>query len=125
MIKNVFFSFIFLLISSCAANTAGSKKNEENLAKQKMGMEVVALDTQSDNSSGLSHGVLVNVVYGFYPAQKAGILKGDIIISLDDQTIFDLDGFNTLLQRYKYTYGQVTLGVSRKGQIQKIKVHLE
>ena len=69
--------------------------------------------------------MVITNVYSFYPANKAGILKGDIILSLDNHTISSLKGFNQTLKSYKYVYGQVTLQIFRNNQIQKIKVYLD
>ena len=116
--------FICFLIS-CASKSISSKRKEENLARNKFGIEVVDLDNKSKGQSGLSHGVFITNVYSFYPANKAGVLKGDIIVGLNDQTVFDLKNFNQLLQNYKYTYGQVALRIFRDNKIEKIKVYLE
>ncbi|MDJ0646347.1 MAG: PDZ domain-containing protein [Flavobacteriaceae bacterium] len=123
MKKLLIFSILLFLITACASTAPKSK--EENLARNKFGMEVAELSAVNKTESGLSHGIEITNVYSFYPASKAGIVKGDIIISINDQTIFDLEAFKELLQSYKYTYGQVTLGISRNNEIQKIKVYLD
>lgn len=111
--------------SSTSTTSKTNKKKEQDLAKLKFGIEVADLNDNNSGNSKLSHGVVVEIVYGFYPANKAGIVKGDIIVSLNDKTIFDEAGFKQLLETYKYTYGQVTLGISRNNKIEKIKVYLE
>ena len=125
MKQTLLISFVLLLMA-CSSTTNPTKRNakEENIAKDKFGMEAIGLDESTKNKTGLSHGVVVTNVFSFYPASKAGILKGDVIVSFNDQTIFDIDGFKEVLRQYKYSYGQVTLGVSRDNKIQKIKVHL-
>ena len=87
-------------------------------------MEVANLSDEHKTQTGLSHGVEIISVYSYYPASKAGLDKGDIVVSLNDQNVFDLAGFKAILNKYKYAYGQVTFGIYRGKQIQKIKVHL-
>lgn len=129
MKKNILIAIIVLVIQGCATSGSTSKSNltkkEQDLAKLKFGIEVTDLNDSNKGNSQLSHGVVITNVYSFYPASKAGILKGDILINLNNETIFNLEGFKKLLQSYKYVYGQVTLGISRDSQIQKIKVYLD
>ena len=46
-------------------------------------------------------GVLINGVVEGSPAQKAGLERGDVIISLDGETVADTDGFKLLMAKYK------------------------
>jgi len=46
-------------------------------------------------------GVLVNGVVDGSPAQKAGLQRGDVIISLDGEAVADTDGFKLLMAKYK------------------------
>ncbi len=117
---------LFLVLASCGTTAPGAKRaaTPEHIAKNKFGMEVAALGAEQKSQTGLSHGVLVTNVFAAYPANRAGIVKGDIIVNLDQHTVLDYDEFIRLLNNYRYTYGQVTLAVSRNKQIQKIKVYL-
>ena len=116
---------IAALFIACGSSPVTTKKKEQDLAKLKFGMEVSELSELNKGTSQLSHGVIVTLVYSFYPANKAGIVTGDIIVSINDNTVFDMAGFKEQLKGLKYTYGQVSLGVSRDNKIQKIKVYLE
>ena len=116
---------IILVLIACGSTSTTTKKKEQDLAKLKFGMEVADLNVANMSDTQLSHGIIVTNVYSFYPASKAGIVKGDLIVGLNDTTIFDHEGFKKLLEKHKYTYGQVTLDVYRDQKIQKIKVYLE
>ena len=115
-----------LLLIGCSTTAPSVKRatSNENVAINKFGMEVASLGEEQKIQTGLSHGVVVTNVYSTYPANQAGILKGDIIVNLDKHTVLGYDEFNRILKDYRYTYGQVTLAISRNGEIQKIKVYL-
>lgn len=119
-------SLVLLIITGCSATSTSAKSaaGNENVAINKFGMEVASLGEEQKIQTGLSHGVVVTNVYSTYPANQAGILKGDIIVNLDQHTVLGYDEFNRILKDYRFTYGQVTLAISRNGEIQKIKVYL-
>ncbi|NNC69761.1 MAG: PDZ domain-containing protein [Flavobacteriaceae bacterium] len=125
MAKQLFFLITLFLLASCGSSSTSIGKNKQDLAKLKFGIEVADLNKDINNDAALSHGIIVTNVYSFYPASKAGIVKGDIIIRFNDTTIFDHEGFKKLLERNKYTYGQVSIDVFRDGKMQEIKVYLE
>ena len=119
-------SLVLLLVTGCSATATSAKRTtgNENVAINKFGMEVASLGEEQKTQTGLSHGVVVTNVYSTYPANQAGILKGDIIVNLDQHTVLGHDEFVELLKSYRFTYGEVTLAISRNNQIQKIKVYL-
>ena len=125
MTKQFFFIISLLILASCGSSSKSISKNKQDLAKLKFGIEVANLNNAVNNNAALSHGIVVTNVYSFYPASKAGIVKGDIIIRFNDTTIFDHEGFKKLLEQHKYTYGQVSIDVYRDGKMQEIKVYLE
>jgi len=115
-----------MLLIGCSTTAPSVKRatSNENVAINKFGMEVASLGEEQKTQTGLSHGVVVTNVYSTYPANQAGILKGDIIVNLDQHTVLGHDEFVDLLKSYRFTYGEVTLAISRNNQIQKIKVYL-
>lgn len=117
---------LLLVMGGCGTTTSTVKQGSktQNIAESKFGFEVAPLGEQQKAQTGLSHGVLITQVYSFYPANKAGILKGDILVNLDKHTILDYETFQKLLNDYRFIYGQVTLGISRNNQIQKINLYL-
>ena len=119
--------WLLLLLTAACSTAAPSVKrtaSNENIAQSKFGMNVAALGEEQRKQTGLSHGVVVTNVFSTYPANRAGILKGDIILNLDQHTVLGYDEFLSILKNYRYTYGQVTLSISRNKQVQKIKVYL-
>ena len=126
MLRSLSILMLVICLISCGSNKtpANTTSSTESIAKRKFGIEIADLN-DLQKKEGLSHGVLITHVYSFYPANKAGILKGDIIVNLDNKHIFSVKDFDELLQGYQFTYGQITLGISRNNQLKKIKVHLE
>ena len=126
--KRIIFLYIVLLIfSACGSSNVSNKQKEskENLAKQKFGIEIANLSIKERETSGLSHGVIIMSIYPSFPANKAGLLKGDIIVKLDTHNILNLDQLNEVLKGYKYKYGQITLNIVREKKTQQFTLYLE
>lgn len=69
-------------------------------------------------------GVVVTKVSDNYPAGKAGLQKGDIILSINDTEIEDSTHFKYLL--YKYNIGdEITIKYYRDKKIQETKIKLD
>jgi len=67
-----------------------------------LGVEVLSVNTVIAEQLSLpgDRGVLVNGVVDGSPAQKAELQRGDIILSLDGETVEDIDGFRWLIAKY-------------------------
>jgi len=67
-----------------------------------LGVEVLAVNTVIAEQLSLpgDHGVLVNGVVDGSPAQKAGLQRGDCLISLDGKPVEDIDDFRQLMAKY-------------------------
>lgn len=74
--------------------------------------------------SDIQKGVVVVNVSENYPANKAGLTKGDIIIAINETQIEDSTHFKYLL--YKYNIGdEVTIKYYRDNKIQETKLKLD
>jgi len=64
-----------------------------------LGIEIMSVDAVIAEQLSLpsDSGVLVNSVVDESPAQKAGLLRGDVILSLNGTTVEDLDGFRNIM----------------------------
>lgn len=121
----LFFTTSFLICCGVSTNTqSNSNSSGDNIAKQRFGLSVIDLNASHKGQTDLSHGVVVESVYSGLPSNAAGILVGDIIVTLGKNNILNVDGFSTVLKTYKYEYGQVKMGVVRNGQLQKFILYL-
>lgn len=68
-----------------------------------LGIEVLSVNSIIAEQLSLpgERGVLVNGVVGGSPAQKAGLQRGDVVISIDGEAVEDVDGFRLLMVKYK------------------------
>lgn len=120
----------FLIISlfvGCgvsAKTNSNSNASSDNIAKQRFGLSVIDLNASHKALTDLSHGVVVESVYSGLPSNVAGIVAGDIIVTLGKNNILNIDNFNSVLNKYKYEYGQVKMGIVRNGQLQKFILYL-
>jgi len=74
-------------------------KDETQTSPAFLGIEIMAVDAvmaEQLNVSG-KNGVLVNSVVQGSPAQKAGLERGDVIVSLDKNAVKDIDGFREIM----------------------------
>jgi len=69
-------------------------------------------------------GVRIGAVSPGSPAQKAGLVSGDIILAVDDKPVTDIKGYAAILKSYK-PGDTVTLTLRRDGLQQTAKVTLE
>jgi len=67
-----------------------------------LGVEVLSVNTVIAEQLSLPGdcGVLVNGVVDGSPAQKAGLQRGDSLISMDSKAVEDIDGFRRLIAKY-------------------------
>ena len=121
----LFLTTSFLICCGVSTNTkSNSDTSSDNMAKQRFGLSVIDLNASHKGQTDLSHGVVVELVYSGLPSNASGILKGDIIVTLDENNVFNVENFNKILNKYKYEYGQVKMGVVRNGQLQKFILYL-
>jgi membrane-associated protease RseP (regulator of RpoE activity) len=81
-----------------------------------MGIEGI-LETQEP-------GIVVTAILPDSPAQRAGLIRGDIVLTFDGQEVNSLQEIHELLGDYEA--GQrVSLGITRGGQPQTITLNLE
>lgn len=69
-------------------------------------------------------GVRIGALSPASPAQKAGLITGDIIVAVDDKPVTDIKGYAAILKSYK-PGNTVTLTFQRDGLQQTAKVTLE
>jgi len=64
-----------------------------------LGVEIMPVDPviAEQLDIGTRSGVLVNGVIPSSPADRAGLIRGDVIISLDNRKVKDVDGFRSIL----------------------------
>ncbi|MCB0319561.1 MAG: Do family serine endopeptidase [Bdellovibrionales bacterium] len=80
---------------------APRKRNEFKLVPDAMGLIVEEMTSQYAHSLGLSgpHGVVVAQVEANSRAEKAGVLRGDVIEELDRQPIRDVDAYDRVVKK--------------------------
>lgn len=125
MKKLRYFLLITIIFISCSTSKTTTKQNvPEDIAKLKLGIKVATFSNDL-------HGIVIEKVYANYPANKAGLLKGDVIVKLEDHIILNLEHFNELIKNYKYKYGQVFVTISKKNtatqknELKRIPLYLE
>ena len=76
------------------------------------------------NITGMEEGVIVYSVVEGAPADKAGIRRGDVLISIDDQTITDASQVQSIVT-YHNVGDQIKIKVFRDGETLEFVVTLE
>jgi serine protease Do len=94
-----------------------------NLPKPTIGLDTIVLTPDLADAMQMpgQTGLLVLDVVKDTPAERAGVLAGDVVIAMDDQPIFDVGSFAS----YWQTHGlgpQLVLKVLRKGAERNITV---
>ncbi len=72
---------------------------------------------------GIENGVLVTAVADGSPAEKAGLLKGDVILAVAGQPIYSIADFRRVVRSRPGTV--VELEVRRRGESRLLKARLE
>jgi S1-C subfamily serine protease len=88
-----------------------------------VGMQPVAFSDATRQSLGLKaeQGLMVVAVAADSPAEKAGILLGDIIIAADGSPVGNVQGLQPFLDS-EYVGKSISLDVVRGGQLVKVSV---
>ena len=76
------------------------------------------------NITGMDEGVIVYSVVEGAPAEKAGIRRGDVILSIGDQAITDASQVQSIIT-YHNVGDQVKIKVYRDGETLEFMVTLE
>ena len=85
-----------------------------------LGISGLNVDSQVQDMYGIPVGVYISRVYDGTAAQKAGLKKGDIIISCDGETVETMEGLSTLLDSMEAgTSVQIGVMVSVDGGYQE------
>jgi serine protease Do len=115
----------FAIPSRMAESVMGQLVSGGRVARGQLGVTVQALTSDMAESLGLKevHGAVVSSVASGSPAEKAGVKRGDVIVSVDGVNVED---GNTLRNRIASTRpgSTVALGVVRDGSAKTIRVEL-
>jgi S1-C subfamily serine protease len=68
-----------------------------------------------------SNGMLVDMVFKGSPANKGGLVRGDVILSINGQPISSLSQFRNILWDNEGV-DSIALSIFRKGKVKDIKV---
>ena len=89
-----------------------------------VGVQTVQLPANLSKELGQETGVLLNSVAPDSPAERGGLLVGDILLNLDGEPIFSPDELAVVL-RSDLTGKETTLQVIRGGALQEVTVEIE
>ncbi|MBV1820847.1 serine protease HtrA [Clostridium cochlearium] len=98
-----------------------SKGTYETVVMGVRGMDVKDYQARLGIDLGLEKGVVILSVESNSPAEKAGILQGDILIKMDDTEINSMQGLKKHLYNYK-SGDKSNLTVIRNGEKQQIEI---
>ena len=127
MKKVLILLFLASFFINCGVKTTTNEKSKSistEVAINRFGISVIDLNASHDSLTDLSHGVVVLSVYSGLPSKVAGILEGDIIVTLGKDNILNLENFNSVITKYKYEYGQVKMSAVRDGKLMKFVLYL-
>ena len=127
MKKVLILLFLASFFINCGVKTTTNEKSKSistEVAINRFGISVIDLNASHDSLTDLSHGVVVESVYSGLPSKVAGILEGDIIVTLGKDNILNLENFNSVITKYKYEYGQVKMSAVRDGKLMKFVLYL-
>lgn len=91
-----------------------------HISRPWLGIQGLSADTSAKNS--IPGVTIVDVIAGS-PADKAGIIQGDIIKSINGETVKDMNGLRDLLTKFK-PKDKVTLKIQRSNQDKDLSVTL-
>lgn len=96
----------------------------KKIVRPYIGLAGINIDTAIAKRNNLVEGIYVDRVYSGTPAQKAGIQRGDIIVSIDGVEVKTMEELNEI-KNSKNIGDTVELGIYRSGSIEKVNVVLE
>lgn len=102
------------------------KTQIESLIKPNLKLGIMATDVTSEISkrNNIPIGIYVNQVQEFSPAEKAGILPGDVIIKFDGKTVKTVEELNKIKQTHN-AGDKVKVVVNRDGREKTLTVELK
>ena len=125
MKKHLVFLLIVVVLVSLVVGTAFTKN------KNKSGQGWLGITTQSVDYDlaeafdlGVKYGALINSIYDDSPAEEAKLLEEDVIISLNDEKVTDVDDLLDLLEETK-PGDNVKLVIVREGEKKNITVTID
>lgn len=115
----------FAIPISIAKKVALEIMENGRVSRPWMGVGIENLGQERASSLGLSdvEGVLISRVFSKSPAQRAGVLPGDIITKFNGQEIQAVDHLQRLVVQAKVGH-LVELGLLRKGRLLQVKIQL-
>lgn len=89
-----------------------------------IGLSGINVNAQLAERNNLVEGIYVNKVYSNTPAEKSGIQRGDIIVSIDGKEVKTMEELNEI-KNSKKIGETVELGIYRVGKQEKVSIVLE
>lgn len=101
------------------------KPKIQNLIKPvlKMGIGVINIDDKLSKEHNLPIGVYIQQIEEFSPAQKAGLLPGDVITKFDGKKVKTVQEINDLKQKHN-SGDSVEVEITRDGKSKKLSLKL-
>ncbi len=96
----------------------------KKIVRPYIGLAGINIDAATARLNNLEEGIYVQEVYNDTPAQKAGIKRGDLIVSIDGQRVTTMEELNEI-KNAKKIGDSVELGIIRNGSEQKVDIVLE
>ncbi|MDO4282211.1 MAG: trypsin-like peptidase domain-containing protein [Clostridia bacterium] len=96
----------------------------KKIVRPYIGLAGINITSAVADRNNLREGVYVDKVYNNTPAQKAGIQRGDIIVSIDGVEITTMEELNEI-KNSKNIGDTVELGIYRAGREEKVTIVLE
>jgi serine protease Do len=93
-----------------------AEKRPNRVEKDKLGLTVESLPSESAEEMGLSGGMRVRSANAMGDAFRAGIRRGDIIVKINREPVTDPDSYNRIVSRLE-TGDPVVIRAWRKGRI--------
>ena len=115
----------FAIPGNMAKHIIPQLRDEGHVTRGWLGVALQALNKELADSFGLkdTHGALVNEVIRDSPADKAGLQRGDIILTYDGQPVEDLHDLPQMVAETPVDK-VVTIKIFRDGKEQKFKVKI-
>lgn len=101
------------------------KPKIENLIKPilRIGISAINIDKQLSKEHNLPIGVYIQQIESFSPAEKAGIMPGDVITKFDSKNVSTVQEINELKQKHS-AGDSVEVEISREGSTKKLTLKL-
>lgn len=122
----VYAGYAFAIPSNVAAKVVQDLMKYGEVQRAQLGVFIRDLDSDMIKKMNLeqSKGVLVDSLVQQGAASEAGIIKGDIIVSLGEQPINNVAQLKAKISTYR-PHAEVSVGIIRKGRRQQLLVKLK